>query len=186
MSVLYTCWDTTTYIKKTPLDTNCPAKLAIFLDTNYTNLTRHPWQGVPGMLYLTINWGEMPNLGEKMQKEPVVRQPFTYSFAELIDKLSIVSKKDLYNLPGDRDELNLIMSWLNTVGVDGYTILSIIRITQANSDIWNLEHQLRNAVVGEFPENVAGRIAEKVRDHNKTRVRYMNELNHACGDSQVI
>lgn len=120
------------------------------------------------------------------KKKFLTRKPFTYSFGELIDKLSIISKKDLYNLPGAREELNTIMKWLNDVGIDAYTILSIIRITQANSDIWNLEHQIRNAVVGEFPENVVGRIAEKVREHNKTRVRYMNELNAACGDRHVV
>jgi hypothetical protein len=116
----------------------------------------------------------------------VTRKPFTYSFGELLDKLSIVSRKDIYGLQGAREELDTMMKWLNDAGIEAYVLLSIIRITQANADIWNLEHQLRNAVVGEMPENVVGRIAEKVRDHNKTRVRYMNELNHACGDKQVI
>ena len=114
------------------------------------------------------------------------RKPFCYSFSELIDKLSITSKKDLYNLPGARGELNLIMKWLKDIGIDAYVLLSIIRITQANADIWNQEHALRNAVVGDMPENVIGRIAEKVRDYNKTRVRYMNELNKAVGDTQVL
>ena len=119
-------------------------------------------------------------------KKFITRKPFTYSFAELIDKLSIISKKDIYKLPGAREELNTIMRWLNDIGIDAYVILSIIRISQANTDIWNLEHQIRNAVVGDYPENVVGRIAEKVRDHNKTRVRYMNELNLACGDKQCF
>jgi hypothetical protein len=78
------------------------------------------------------------------------------------------------------------MKWLTDAGIDAYVLLSIIRITQANADIWHLEHAIRNAVVGDFPENIVGRAAEKVRDHNKTRVRYMNELNQACGDKQVI
>jgi hypothetical protein len=121
-----------------------------------------------------------------MMKKPVKRKPFTLSFAELIDKLSIISEKDLFNLTGAKEELDTIMGWLKEVGIDGYLILSIIRITQANAMIWELEHKLRNSVVGELPENVVGRIAEKVRDHNKTRVRYMNELSLACGDKQVI
>ena len=113
------------------------------------------------------------------------RKPFTYSFAELIDKLSILSEKDLFNLEGARQELDLIMKWMNDIGIDAYTILSIIRITQANALIWNKEHAMRNAVVGEMPENVVGRIAEQVREYNKTRVRYMNELNKSLGDTQV-
>ena len=82
-------------------------------------------------------------------------------------------------------ELDLIMGWLKDAGIDAYTILSIIRITQANAIIWSKEHEIRNAVVGEMPENVIGRIAEQVREHNKTRVRYINELNVSCGDEQV-
>ena len=119
-------------------------------------------------------------------KKHVTRKPFQYSFSELIDKLSIVSKKDLFGLQGAKEELHTIMTWLQDAGIDAYVILSIIRIAMANNDIWHLEHEIRNAVVGEFPENVVGRAAEKVRDHNKTRVRYMNELNQACGDKQVI
>lgn len=116
----------------------------------------------------------------------ITRKPFTYSMGELMDKLSIVSRKDIYGLEGARVELDTMMKWINDIDIDAYIILSIIRITQANADIWNLEHQMRNAVVGDMPENVVGRIAEKVREHNKTRVRYMNEINHACGDKQVI
>ena len=116
----------------------------------------------------------------------VTRKPFTLSFAELVDKLSIISKKDLFNLPGAKEELATIMKWLADAGIDGYTILSIIRITQANAAIWELEHKLRNAVEGSFPRTTAGGIAENVREHNKTRVRYMNELSLACGDKQVI
>lgn len=114
------------------------------------------------------------------------RGAFQYSFAEIIDKLSILSEKDLYGLEGARRELDLIMKWLKDAGIDGYVILSIIRITQANAIIWSKEHEMRNAKVGEMPENVIGRIAEQVREHNKTRVRYMNELNLACGDKQVL
>jgi len=119
-------------------------------------------------------------------KKRITRKPFQYSFAELIDKLSIVSRKDIYGLPGARQELDTIMKWLNDAGIEAYVLLSIIRITQANADIWNKEHALRNAVVGEMPENVVGRIAEQVREYNKTRIRYMNELNLACGDKQVM
>lgn len=118
--------------------------------------------------------------------ESVERKPFTYSFSELIDKLSIISRKDVFGLPGARQELDLIMKWLNDAGIEAYVLLSIIRITQANADIWNKEHEMRNAAVGEMPLSVVGKIAEQVREHNKTRVRYMNELSKAVGDSQVL
>ena len=121
-----------------------------------------------------------------MRQRKLKRKPFTYSFAELIDKLSIVSRKDVYGLEGARRELDLIMGWLQEAGIEAYTILSIIRITQANADIWNKEHEMRNAAIGEMPLSIVGKIAEQVREHNKTRVRYMNELSRAVGDNQVL
>ncbi len=114
-----------------------------------------------------------------------MRKPFTYTFGELIDKLSIISKKDLFRLPGAHQELNTQMKWLNDLGIDAYLILSIIRLTQANNDIWHLEHELRDASMGDFPLDEIGRRAIKIREHNKTRVRYMNELDSLCGTQHV-
>lgn len=114
-----------------------------------------------------------------------MRQPFQYSFGEFIDRLSIVSKKDHHGLQGARQELDTMMGWLNGIGVDAYAILCIIRITTANMCIWNLEHELRNAKEGEIPLDQVGKIAIKVREFNKDRVRYMNELDKLCGSGVV-
>jgi hypothetical protein len=114
-----------------------------------------------------------------------MRPPFTYTFGELVDKLSIVSKKDQFNLPGARQELDTMMKWLNDLGIDAYLILSIIRVTEANMSVWNLEHELRNAKDGDIPLDQVGRIAIKVREHNKGRVRYMNELDKLCGAEHI-
>lgn len=114
-----------------------------------------------------------------------MRPPFTYTFGELIDKLSIISKKDQFQLPGARQELDTQMKWLNDLGIDAYLILSIIRVTQANNDIWHLEHELRNAKEGDIPLDKVGAIAIKVREHNKGRVRYMNELDALCGAEHI-
>ena len=114
------------------------------------------------------------------------RKPFTYTFGELIDKLSIISKKDLFNLPGAKEELDLMMKWMNDLLPEAaYLILSIIRVTQANADVWHLEHELRNAKEGDFPLSEVGRRAIKIREHNKTRVRYINELNSLAGTKSV-
>jgi len=113
------------------------------------------------------------------------RPPFTYTFGEVVDKLSIVSKKEQFGLQGARQELDNFMKWLNDIGVDAYLILSIIRVTEANMSIWNLEHELRNAKEGDIPLDKVGRIAIKVREHNKSRVRYMNELDSLCGAEHI-
>jgi hypothetical protein len=114
-----------------------------------------------------------------------MRPPFTYTFGEVIDKLSIISKKEQFGLQGAKQELDNFMKWLNDIGVDAYLILSIIRVTEANMSIWNLEHELRNAKDGDIPLDKVGRIAIKVREHNKARVRYMNELDSLCGAEHI-
>ena len=118
-------------------------------------------------------------------KKKESRRPFSYTFGELVDKISILSKKDLFGLPGSRAELDTVMKWLTDLGIEAYLILSIIRLTQANNDIWHLEHELRNAAEGEMPLDEVGRRAIKIREHNKTRVRYMNELDTICGAYHV-
>ena len=103
------------------------------------------------------------------------RKPFTYTFGELIDRLSIVSKKDLFELKGARDELNLIMKWLEDKGMNPYLLLSIIRITQANAAIWEMEHEIRMADE-QFNDAEVGKRARMIRKENITRIRYRNEL----------
>ena len=114
-----------------------------------------------------------------------MRPPFTYTFGELIDKLSITSKKDLHELEGARVELNTMMSWLTKSGIEAYLILSIIRLTQANMDIWHLEHEMRQAQDKELPLHEVGRRALRIRDYNKTRIRYINELDTLFGSQHV-
>ena len=114
-----------------------------------------------------------------------MRQPYTYSLGEFIDKLTIVSKKDLMRLKGARKELNLMMKWMNDSGIDGYFILSVIRIAQANMDIWNQEHELRNASEGDFPLSEVGRRAILIRELNKTRIRYKNEINLIGSETSI-
>jgi len=114
-----------------------------------------------------------------------VRPAYTYSFGEFIDKLSIVSKKELCGLPGARQELDEMMEWLKEDDVDGYFILSIIRIAQSNMDIWHMENEMRNDATNSMPLYEIGKRAIRIRDFNKTRVRYKNELDKVCGINHV-
>ena len=120
-----------------------------------------------------------------MSKQPPLgRKPFTYTFGELIDRLAIISKKDLYKLPGARAELDLIMRWLTESGLDAYLLLSIIRITQANCAIWEMEHQMR-ICDEQFNDAEVGKRARMIRKENITRIRYKNELDKLSGGKHV-
>lgn len=114
-----------------------------------------------------------------------MRSAFTYTLGEFIDKLTIVSKKDLCGLPGAKEELSTMMSWLNKKGVDANLVLSIIRIAQTNMDIWHHEHAVRNAAEGSMPLSEVGRRSIMIRNTNKIRVKYKNELDIICKEGQV-
>jgi hypothetical protein len=104
------------------------------------------------------------------------RGPFSYTIGEYIDKLTILSKKDLCNLPGASTELEINLQWLKDRGIDADMLLSIIRIAQTNMDIWHLEHSVRNAAEGSIPLHEVGRRAIMIRSSNKIRVHYKNVL----------
>lgn len=104
------------------------------------------------------------------------RAPFSYTLGEYIDKLTILSKKDLCGLPGSKEELETNLYWLKEQGIDADILLAIIRITQCNMDIWHLEHSVRNAAEGSIPLHEVGRRAIMIRNTNKIRVQYKNVL----------
>ncbi len=104
------------------------------------------------------------------------RPKFGYTFGEFIDRLTIVSKKDLCNLPGAHAELSEILRWCKEARIDGEFLLAVIRIAQANLTIWDLEHSVRNAAEGSIPLSEVGRRAIMIRNTNKTRIEAKNTL----------
>lgn len=104
------------------------------------------------------------------------RQPFQLTFGEFIDRLTIVSKKAMCNLPGALKELETMLEWCKTSGIDGEFLLAIIRIAQTNLSIWDLEHSVRNAAEGSIPLSEVGRRAIMIRNTNKTRIESKNIL----------
>lgn len=104
------------------------------------------------------------------------RPPFQYTFGEFIDRLCIISKKAMCNLPGAQQELEEMMAWCKDAGIDGEFVLAIIRVAQTNLTIWDLEHSVRNASEGSMPLSEVGRRSIMVRNTNKTRIEAKNIL----------
>ena len=113
------------------------------------------------------------------------RCPFSYTLGEYIDKLTILSKKDMCNLPGAAEELHINLKWLQDKGIDTDVLLAIIRIAQTNMDIWHLEHSVRNAAEGSIPLHEVGRRAIMIRNNNKTRVLYKNLLDSKSSEGLI-
>jgi hypothetical protein len=101
---------------------------------------------------------------------------FTFTFGEFIDRLCIISKKALCNLPGAQMELAAVLKQCKKIGVDGPFLLAIIRLAQANLSIWDLEHSVRNAAEGSIPLAEVGRRAIMIRNTNKVRIEAKNQL----------
>jgi len=116
---------------------------------------------------------------KKHTKQAHTRRPFGYTVGEYIDKLSIVSKKALCGLPGAQKELDTMLSWLTPQSRS--FLLAVIRVAQTNMDIWQLEHSVRNAAEGSIPLHEVGRRSIMIRNTNKTRVLYKNELDAEVG-----
>jgi hypothetical protein len=105
-----------------------------------------------------------------------MRKPFTMTFGQFIDQLTIVSKKAMCGLPGAQKELDTMLAWCKTSKIDGEFILAIIRVAQCNLTIWDLEHSVRNAAEGSIPLSEVGRRAIMIRNTNKTRIENKNIL----------
>lgn len=102
------------------------------------------------------------------------RKPFTYTFGEFIDRLTIVSKKAMCHLPGAETELAQMLGWCKDSGIDGELLLAIIRVAQTNLSIWDLEHSVRNAAEGSISLAEVGRRSIMIRNTNKIRIENKN------------
>jgi len=105
-----------------------------------------------------------------------MRQPFSMTFGDFIDRLCIVSKKATCGLPGAEKELAEMMEWCTTAGIDGLMLLAIIRIAQTNLSIWDLEHAVRNASEGSITLAEVGRRSIMIRNTNRLRIENKNLL----------
>jgi hypothetical protein len=104
------------------------------------------------------------------------RAPFSLTFGEFIDRLTIISKKAMSGLPGAEAELQTMLAWCSESGIDGEFILAIIRVAQTNLSIWDLEHSVRNAAEGSISLAEVGRRSIMIRNTNKQRIEAKNIL----------
>lgn len=106
----------------------------------------------------------------------------TYSLGDIIDKLSILSRKIYFNDEQSISEHRFLERGLAMYGINGKLITNAIRLTQMNIEIWNLEHEMRMSqkkdteYTQEEYANI-GKKAVKIREANKKRIEYKNLLN---------
>jgi len=101
------------------------------------------------------------------------------SLGDVVDKLSILTRKIYFGEEGAYKEHTYLCESLDKAGIklSGALIAAIIRLTQMNFEIWNLENKLRKGGEDQFSLEEVGRRSIKIRDINKKRVEYKNEIN---------
>ena len=101
------------------------------------------------------------------------------SLGDVIDRLTILSRKIYFGEEGAYREHTYLTEGVDRLGIrlTGALLAAIIRINQMNIEIWNLENEIRNDTENRMDNAEIGRRAKLIRDHNKKRIEYKNEIN---------
>lgn len=118
-----------------------------------------------------------------MPKSPK-EQP-VYNIGDLVDRLSILSRKIYFGEEIAISEHRYLEKLLEEAGLPGKLITNVIRVTQMNIEIWNLEHEMRKCAEGTANTSLeeVGRRAIKIRDLNRKRIEYKNLINDIAGNN---
>lgn len=99
-----------------------------------------------------------------------------YNLGDLIDRLSILTRKIYFNDDTSISEHRYLEKGLAAFGIDGKLITNVIRLSMMNIEIWNLEHEIRQGGEDKFSLEEIGRRAILIRNLNKRRIDYKNNI----------
>ena len=107
------------------------------------------------------------------------------SLGDVVDKLTTLTRKIYFGEEDAIEELNYLIKHLDSLPLDKYTqrwgklIVTLIRLSQINFEVWNRENAFRRGESLSAEE--VKKIAIEVRDLNERRVHYKNEINKLTG-----
>ena len=118
------------------------------------------------------------------KKELPKKEPVIHNIGEIVDKLSILSRKIYFGEENAISEHRYLEQLLTSEGLPGKLITNTIRLSMMNVEIWNLEHEMRKVQegTGKFSMEEIGRRAVKIRDLNRKRIEYKNIVNDLVGN----
>lgn len=107
-----------------------------------------------------------------------------YNVGDLIDRLSILTRKIYFGEEIAISEHRHLEKQIENANLPGKLITNVIRVSQMNCEIWNLEHEMRKHAEGAAPFSLeeVGRRAIKIRDLNRKRIEYKNLINDLVGN----
>jgi hypothetical protein len=109
------------------------------------------------------------------------------SLGDILDRITILIRKVFRGEEDAYKELEYLKNGLNNLGYNGDIILASLRLAHMNWAIWDLENQIRRLgdPVAKLGLEEIGKRAMKIRDYNKKRINYKNDLNRLSGSSFV-
>lgn len=109
------------------------------------------------------------------------------SVGEFFDKLTINIRKAQF---GPKEYEKRVLEFLNVLdknSFNGQFIRLICELQMINTDIWNLESEIRRGNEGNLGLVEIGRRSLIIRDYNTKRINRINELNRMFGqDEQCV
>ena len=109
------------------------------------------------------------------------------SLGDVIDRVTILSRKIFFGEEEAYKEHTYLTEAIEGLGIKltGALLSAIIRLAQMNIEVWNRENILRRAPEGELPAGMTptqvAKATIEIRDFNRKRVRYKNEINRLTG-----
>ena len=103
------------------------------------------------------------------------------SLGDVMDKLTTLTRKVYFGEEDAIEEMNYLIDSLDRIDIKKHTprlgkfLVTIIRLAQINFEVWNLENAFRRGV--DMSGNRVKEIALNVRELNRKRVHYKNEIN---------
>lgn len=98
---------------------------------------------------------------------------------EIIDRLSILTRKIYFGEEDAISEHRYLEQGIEHYGINGKLVTNVMRLTQMNIEIWNLENEMRRDTDNKMDTAEIGRRAIVIRDLNRKRVSYKTKLNVA-------
>lgn len=109
------------------------------------------------------------------------------SLGDVIDRVTILSRKIFFGEEEAYKEHTYLTEAIAglKLKLTGALLSAVIRLTQMNIEIWNRENAIRRAPEGELPYGMSDQEARivmvEIRDFNRKRIRYKNEINRLTG-----
>jgi len=100
-----------------------------------------------------------------------------YPISEILDRYSIaLLKKERLNIDNNQEIKDLSTEINNYRNINKIVDEYIVKLKDINGKIWDLEFDIRKGKEGELGLEEVGRRAILIRENNKIRVGYKNEI----------